>query len=45
LTTPELTPVNSTIVRDILRFGGDVSLFVPEGMKIKEVIGRRTQMK
>jgi pantetheine-phosphate adenylyltransferase len=45
LTTPELTPVNSTIVRDILRFGGDVSLFVPKGMKINEVIERRKQMK
>ena len=29
LTTPEHTPVNSTIVRDILRHGGDASLFLP----------------
>jgi pantetheine-phosphate adenylyltransferase len=34
LTTPELTPVNSTIVRDILRNGGDASMFLPEKIKI-----------
>lgn len=36
LTTPEHTPVNSTIVRDILSHGGDVSLFIPESINIKE---------
>ncbi len=36
LTTPELTPVNSTIVREILRFGGDVSQFLPEGFNLDE---------
>lgn len=41
LTTPELTPVNSTIVRDILNYGGDVSQFVPKGMNIKGVLGKR----
>lgn len=41
LTTPELTPVNSTIVRDILSYGGDVSQFVPQGMNIKEVLDKR----
>jgi pantetheine-phosphate adenylyltransferase len=29
LATPELTPLNSSIVRDIIRNGGDVSAFVP----------------
>lgn len=29
LTTPEHTPINSSIVRDILRHGGDASMFVP----------------
>ncbi|HIE15486.1 MAG TPA: pantetheine-phosphate adenylyltransferase [Bacteroidales bacterium] len=29
LTTPELTPVTSTIVRDIIRHGGDASQFLP----------------
>ena len=35
LTTPELTPVNSTLVRDIIRNGGDASPFLPEGIDIK----------
>lgn len=30
LTTPELTPVTSTIVRDIIRHGGDASMFIPD---------------
>jgi len=30
LTTPEYTALNSSIVRDILRFGGDASAFVPQ---------------
>lgn len=30
LTTPELTPVTSTIIQDILRNGGDASQFVPD---------------
>ena len=29
LTTPEYTPINSTIVRDIIRHGGDASKFLP----------------
>ena len=37
LTMPEHTPVNSSIVRDILRHGGDVSKFIPEKMKIKKI--------
>jgi pantetheine-phosphate adenylyltransferase len=32
LTTPELTPINSTIVREVIRHGGDYSLFLPEGI-------------
>ena len=35
LTTPEHTPVNSTIIRDIIRNGGDASLFLPTGVDIK----------
>lgn len=38
LTMPEHTPVNSSIVRDILRHGGDVSKFIPEKMKINKII-------
>ena len=30
LTTPEHTPVNSSIVRDILKHGGDASKFIPD---------------
>ncbi len=41
LTTPELTPVNSTIVRDILRYGGDVSQFLPDKMDIQSVFESR----
>ncbi len=32
LTTPELTPINSTIVREIIRHGGDYAIFLPEGI-------------
>lgn len=34
LTTPEHTPVNSSIVRDIIRHGGDASKFLPKQIKI-----------
>ena len=36
LTMPEHTPVTSTIVRDIIRNGGDASKFLPKGMNIHE---------
>ena len=32
LTTPQHTPVNSSIVRDILRHDGDVSQFIPKSI-------------
>jgi pantetheine-phosphate adenylyltransferase len=38
LTAPEYTFVNSTIVRDILFFGGDASKFLPIGVDIKKYI-------
>jgi len=34
LTTPEHTPVNSSIVRDIVKHGGDAGQFLPEAIKI-----------
>jgi pantetheine-phosphate adenylyltransferase len=34
LTTPEHTPINSTIIRDIIRNGGDASQFLPKGVQI-----------
>jgi len=39
LTTPEHTPVNSTIVRDIIISGGDASRFIPSAVNIKEYHG------
>jgi pantetheine-phosphate adenylyltransferase len=36
LPVPELSAINSTIVRDIIRNNGDVSPFVPKGIKIKK---------
>lgn len=34
-TEPELTHISSTIVRELLNFGHDVSKFIPQGMKLK----------
>jgi pantetheine-phosphate adenylyltransferase len=39
LTVPEHTPINSTIVRDIIRSGGDASKFVPASINIKDYKG------
>jgi pantetheine-phosphate adenylyltransferase len=36
LTLPEHTPVNSTIVRDIILHGGDASRFLPKTLNIDE---------
>ncbi|HAH25876.1 MAG TPA: pantetheine-phosphate adenylyltransferase [Prolixibacteraceae bacterium] len=36
LTTPEHTPINSTIVRDIILHGGDASMFLPSGLNKSE---------
>lgn len=38
LTAPEHTPVNSTIVREILKHDGDVSMFTPSSIKIKDYL-------
>jgi pantetheine-phosphate adenylyltransferase len=38
LTNPEHTPVNSTIIRDIIRNRGDASQFLPEGIEIKNYL-------
>lgn len=34
LTAPEHTPISSSIVRDVFRNGGDIGLFIPEGLKL-----------
>ncbi|MFW5823220.1 MAG: pantetheine-phosphate adenylyltransferase [Tangfeifania sp.] len=36
LTLPEHTPVNATIIRDIVFHGGDASMFLPSGLDPKE---------
>ena len=35
LTMPEHTPINSTIVRDIIMHGGNAEKFLPKGISIK----------
>ncbi len=37
LTLPEHTPVTSSIVRDIIRHGGDASEFLPNGICIDDI--------
>lgn len=39
LTAPEHTSVNSTIVRDIIRSGGDASRFVPASVNLRDFKG------
>jgi pantetheine-phosphate adenylyltransferase len=39
LTIPEHSPINSTIVRDIIRSGGDASRFVPSVINLKDYRG------
>ena len=39
LTVPEHSYINSTIVRDIIRSGGDASRFVPAAINLKEYKG------
>ena len=41
LTAPEYTMLNSSIVRDIIRNGGDASQFVPEAIDLKAYIGKK----
>lgn len=36
LTLPEHTPVNATIIRDIVLHGGDASMFLPSGLDMSE---------
>jgi pantetheine-phosphate adenylyltransferase len=38
LTMPEHTPINSSVVRDIITHGGDVSLFVPEKLDLNKYL-------
>ena len=36
LTLPEHTPINATIIRDIIFHGGDASMFLPKGLNMDE---------
>lgn len=36
LTTPELTPITSTLVREVIKHGGDASMFVPKQVNLKD---------
>jgi pantetheine-phosphate adenylyltransferase, bacterial len=36
LTMPEHTSINSTIVREVLRYGGDASKFLPSSVDVKK---------
>ncbi|MDR0715006.1 MAG: pantetheine-phosphate adenylyltransferase [Bacteroidales bacterium] len=38
LTLPEHTSINSSVVREVLRFGGDVSKFVPSNIRIRDYL-------
>jgi pantetheine-phosphate adenylyltransferase len=38
LTLPEHTPINATIVRDIIFHGGDASMFLPKGLDKSEFV-------
>jgi pantetheine-phosphate adenylyltransferase len=37
LTTPEFTSINSSIVRDVYKNGGDVRLFIPDAVKLPKL--------
>ncbi len=38
LTSPEHTPINSTIIRDIIRNDGDASQFIPDAININDFL-------
>ena len=35
LTTPELTHIHSSLIREIHRYGGDIAQFIPDGISLK----------
>jgi len=39
LTMPEHTPINSSVVREILRYNGNVDQFLPAKLDIKKYLG------
>ena len=43
LTLPEHTAINSSVVREIMRYGGDVSKFVPTGINFQKYLKKITE--
>ncbi|MEL7586029.1 MAG: pantetheine-phosphate adenylyltransferase [Prolixibacteraceae bacterium] len=43
LTMPEHTPINSSIVRDIILHGGDASMFLPKALNMDEFTRERNK--
>jgi len=41
LTLPEHAAINSSVVREIMRYGGDVSRFVPNGINLQKYINNK----
>jgi pantetheine-phosphate adenylyltransferase len=43
LTVPEHTPINSSVVREILKYGGDVTPFIPLKLDIYKYLGNEIE--
>jgi len=40
LTLPEQAAINSSVVREVMRYGGDVSKFVPKGINFQKYLSK-----
>ena len=45
VTMPEHTAINSSVVREILRYDGDASKFVPKGINFQKYIDKKSKIK
>ena len=36
ITSPKLAPISSTIIRDVIRYGGDINKYLPYKIKLDE---------
>lgn len=43
LTLPEHTPINASIIRDIVFHGGDASMFLPKGLDMSEFVPEKNK--
>jgi len=43
LTLPEHTAINSSVVREIMRYGGDVSRFTPKGINLQKYMNQKSK--